>query len=118
VRDLPSFPPFLEGEPAETKPWSTPTVEEIIPGTLPTKPAAARTNGAQHQAATEKPPDAVPLVPDQIEKAPPAADVISAPDPVPARPMLPGDRRRAEIRARNQERVQQFDAEMKKRSLH
>jgi hypothetical protein len=40
------------------------------------------------------------------------------PAPVPYRPMLPGDRRRAEIRARNQERVQRFDAEMKKRSLH
>jgi Protein of unknown function (DUF3631) len=101
---------------------------------------------AAYQATTEKQPDAVADVSDQTEKAPAPADVIdeadqakreaatekqpvekappaqpdqpvSAPDPVPARPMLEGDRRRAEIRARNQEKLQQFDAEMKGR-LH
>jgi Protein of unknown function (DUF3631) len=72
----------------------------------------ARSNGG----ATEKPPDAVADVPDPAEKAPPAADVISAPDPAPARPMPPGDRRRAERRVRNQEALQRFDAEMRARS--
>jgi hypothetical protein len=71
-----------------------------------------------HQAITEKQPDAADAVPDQAEKAPPAAGVISTPDPVPPRPMLPGDRRRAEIRARNREALQRFDAEMKRRSLY
>jgi hypothetical protein len=51
---------------------------------------------------------------DQRVSAPPD---VSAPAPVPAhpRPMLEGDRRREEIRARNQEAVQRFDAKMKER---
>jgi putative DNA primase/helicase len=71
----------------------------------------AQTNGG----AVEKPPDAVADVPDQAEKAPPAADVISAPDPVPARPMLEGDRRREAIRARNQEALRRAEAELRGR---
>jgi hypothetical protein len=90
VRDLPSFPPFPEGEPAETKPWSTPTVEEIVPGTLPTKPAA-RTNGAQPQADVGPEPIATVPSDDPIgsracavcEKSAPTR-AVSAPDPVPA----------------------------------
>jgi hypothetical protein len=60
-------------------------------------------------------PDAVADVPNQAEKAPPAADVISAPDPVPARPMLEGDRRREAIRARNQEALRRAEAELRGR---
>jgi hypothetical protein len=185
VRDFPSFPSFPEGEPAETKPWSTPTVEEIVPGTLPTKPAA-RTNGAQPEAdvgpepiatvpsddpipqllrrcdycnrpgakaqdfngrtvylhddcrhqwadaavnppgeaaqtmpepqVVAKQPEAVASAHNQAERAPPAADVISTPDPAPARPMLPGDRQREAIRARNQEALRRAEAEMKRRA--
>jgi len=78
--------------------------------TIPETEPPARTNGAQHQAATEKQP---------VEKAPPAADVISAPDPVPSppvRPMLPGDLHREQIRARNQEAVRRSEAEIKART--
>jgi hypothetical protein len=71
---------------------------------------------AAYQAATEKQPDAVADVPDQAEKAPPAADVISAPDPVPPYrpPMLEGDRRREAIRARNQAALARLEAEIKR----
>jgi hypothetical protein len=74
---------------------------------------AARTNGAQHQAAT----DAVADAPDQAEKTPPAQpdQPVSAPDPVPARPVLEGDRRREAIRARNQAALQQLEAKIKER---
>jgi hypothetical protein len=41
---------------------------------------------------------------------------VSAPDPVPARPMLPGDRQREAIRARNQEALRRAEAEMKRRA--
>ena len=81
--------------------------------------SSVATNGAPidaaYQATTEKRPDAVADVPDQAEKAPPAADVISAPDPVPARPMLEGDRRREAIRARNQEALRRAEAELRGR---
>jgi hypothetical protein len=105
----------------------------VVVGTGRVVEETDRPGGLLSLSAVEKPPDAVADVPHQAEKAPPAADVIdedekappaqpeqpvSAPDPVPTRPMLPGDRRRAEIRARNQEAVQRFDAEMKRRSLH
>jgi len=83
------------------------------------KDSSVATNGAPidaaYQATTEKRPDAVADVPDQAEKAPPAADVISAPDPVPARPMLEGDRRREAIRARNQEALRRAEAELRGR---
>jgi putative DNA primase/helicase len=76
----------------------------------------ARTARAQteeaYQAATEKQPAAVADVP---QKGPPAADVISAADPVPARPMLEGDRRREELRARNREALLRFEAELRGR---
>jgi hypothetical protein len=49
------------------------------------------------------------------QKGPPAADVISAADPVPARPMLEGDRRREELRARNREALLRFEAELRGR---
>ena len=81
---------------AERKPWTTPTVEEIPRDTLLTEflgrldrgggaalaEPAARTNGARHQAATEKQPDTVADVPDQAEA--PAAAVDSAPNLVPS----------------------------------
>jgi putative DNA primase/helicase len=105
---------------------------------------AARTNGARHQVATEKQPTAVADVPGQAEPPaqPPVADVIeplsvtdqsseasaqqieaahaSAPDPVPpapaqARPMPAGDLQRAAIRARNQEALRRFEAELRGR---
>lgn len=107
--------PVLDGEPAGKKqPWSTPTVEEIPWDALPTELrtlviAAAAPLDAAYQATTEKQPDAVADVFDQAEKAPPAADVISA------RPMLPGDRRRAEILARNQEALRRAEAEIRAR---
>ena len=72
----------LRSEPA---PWSTPTVEEAPWDTLLTELA---NGGAQleeaYQAATEKQLDAVADVLDQAEKVPPAAEVISAPEPVPS----------------------------------
>jgi len=55
--------------------------------------------------------------PNQAEKAPPAADVINAPDPAPARPMLEGDRQRAERRVRNQEALRRFEAAIR-RAIH
>src|SRR5260370_27262869 len=64
------------------------------------------------EAAGLPPQDAVADVPDQAEKAPPAADVISAPDPVPAR-MLEGDRQRALRVIRNQEVVERENAKMR-----
>jgi hypothetical protein len=55
---------------------------------------------------------------DEARKAKREADQrVSAPDPVPARPMLEGDRRRAEILVRNREAVQRSDAAIKER-LH
>jgi hypothetical protein len=77
----------LRSEPA---PWSTPTVEEIVPGTLPTKPAA-RTNGAQPQADVGPEPIATVPSDDPIgsracavcEKSAPTR-AVSAPDPAPA----------------------------------
>jgi hypothetical protein len=128
-----------------------------VNSTQPTlaKPAA-RTNGAQHQAATHtvaevphqieaRPPvdhyapgglmDHVNGVIEEqlrgldeawkakreaaVEKVPPAAEVIGAPDPAPTYrpPMLEGDRRREAIRARNQEAVQRFEFAIKER-LH
>jgi hypothetical protein len=105
------------------------------------QPALAEPPAQTNGGAVEKPPDAVADVPDPAEKAPPAADVISAPDPVPARPapdqpppaqppttqplppvqavpsrpMLPGDRRREELRARNREALLRFEAELRGR---
>jgi hypothetical protein len=110
--------PFPEGEPAEKKPWSTPTVEEVPWDTLPTElrmlvPGLPDAGVPPQVVATQ--PDAVADVPNQAEKAPPAADVISAPDPVPARPMLEGDRRREAIRARNQEALRRAEAELRGR---
>jgi hypothetical protein len=164
--------PFPEGEPAEKKPWSTPTVEEVPWDTLPTEVRMlvlglpdpegcyGRAECGQveevYRASMEKQPvekapreadqapdpvprqpvlvmqdskedagvppqvvakqpDAVADVPNQAEKAPPAAGVISAPDPVPARPMLEGDRRREAIRARNQEALRRAEAELRGR---
>jgi hypothetical protein len=149
--------PSPEGEPAEKRPWSTPTVEEVPWDTLPTEVrmlvlglpdpelgyygrTARATLDEAYQAATEKQPDAVADVPGQAEKAPPAADVVdeaekakreaaaeappaqpdqpvSAPDPVPARPMLPGDRQRALRLVRNKEAVARDDAAMKARPV-
>jgi hypothetical protein len=154
VRDLPSF---LKGEPAEKKPWSTPTVEEIPWDTLPTelrmlvlglpdpegcygRAECGQVEKAPREAdqapdpvprqpvlvmqdskedaglppqVVAKQPDAVADVPDQaerqpVEKAPPAQpdQPVSAPDP---RPMLEGDRQRAERRVRNQEALRRFD---------
>ena len=72
----------LRSEPA---PWSTPTFEEAPWDILLTELA---NGGAQleeaYQAATEKQLDAVADVLDQAEKVPPAAEVISAPEPVPS----------------------------------
>jgi hypothetical protein len=105
--------PFPEGEPAEKKPWSTPTVEELPWDTLPTEVRML----ALGLPDAGLPPQVgfVADVPGQAEKAPPAADVISAPDPVPARPMLEGDRRREAIRARNQEALRRAEAELRGR---
>jgi hypothetical protein len=145
VRDLPSF---LEGEPAEKKPWSTPTVEEIPWDTLPTE-VRMLVLGLP-DAGLPPQVDAVADVPDQAEKAPPAADVVdeaekakreaaaeappappdqpvSTPEPVPAtenslppRPkgMPEGDYQRMLRVARNREALARFDAAMKGRPLH
>jgi hypothetical protein len=40
----------------------------------------------------------------------------AAPDPVPARPLLEGDRRREAIRARNQEALRRLEVEIKERA--
>jgi hypothetical protein len=63
---------------------------------------------AAYQATTEKQP---------VEKAPPAQpdQPVSTPDPVPARPVLEGDRRREAIRARNQEALRRLEAEIRER---
>jgi hypothetical protein len=105
--------PSPEGEPAGKKPWSTPTVEEVPWDTLPTE-VRMLVLGLPDAGLPPR-VDAVADVPDQAEKAPPAADVISAPDPVPARPMLEGDRRREAIRARNQEALRRAEAELRGR---
>jgi hypothetical protein len=139
--------PSLEGEPAEKKPWSTPTVEEIPWDTLPTE-LRMLVLGLP-DAGLPPQVGAVADVPSHAEKAPPAADGIdeakkakqeaaaqappaqpdqpvSAPDPVPAtesgippRPkgMPDGDYGRMLQRFRNQKAVEQFDAAMKAR-LH
>jgi hypothetical protein len=97
-------------------------------GDISTVDTRTDTNGAQHQAPTEEQLDAVADVPGPAEKSPPAADVIdeaekakqeadqliSAPDPAPALPMLPGDRRRAETLARNQEALRRFEAQIRR----
>jgi hypothetical protein len=55
---------------------------------------------------------------DEARKAKREADQrVSAPDPVPARPLLEGDRRREAICARNQEALRRYEAEIKER-LH
>jgi Protein of unknown function (DUF3631) len=65
---------------------------------------------AAYQATTEKQP---------VEKAPPAQpdQPVSASDPVPSyrQPVLEGDRRREAIRARNQEVLRRFEAEIRER---
>jgi hypothetical protein len=84
---------------------------------------AARTNGGQHQAATEKQPDAVAAATDQAEKAPPAHpdQPVSAPDPVPSVPvrpqgMLDGDWQRLKRRLQNQKDTQQATNEARARA--
>ena len=113
---------FREGDcPKGTAQTASPTSLVLENGVLLTRRWIAarerlcgcRHNGWLYSEACQEP---VADVPDQAEKAPAPADVISTPDPVPPRPMLPGDRRRAEIRARNQEAVQRFDAEIRERS--
>jgi hypothetical protein len=115
---------------AEMKPWSTPTVEEVPIESLPTelRMMALGLADREPEAAAEKAPPAADVIDEAekakqeaatekqpVEKAPPAQpdQPVSAPDPVPTRPMLPGDRRRAEIRARNQEALRRTEAAMK-----
>jgi hypothetical protein len=81
-----------------------------------------------HQAITEKQPDAADAVPDQAEKAPSAADVISAPPAmtydeevaeIRRRKLPPGNQTRALNEAKNREMTRQFDAQVRKQQgLH
>jgi hypothetical protein len=105
-----SFP-----ELAAKKPWSTPMVEEVPWDTLPTEMRMLVLG--LPDAGLPPQVDAVADVPDQAEKAPPAADVIDEAEKArreaAMEKMLPGDRRRAEIRARNQEVVERENAKMR-----
>jgi len=70
--DLPSF--LAAGEPAAKRPWLTPTVEEVPWDTLPTE-VRMLVLGLP-DAGLPPQVGAVPDVPDQAEKAPPAAELI------------------------------------------
>jgi hypothetical protein len=103
--------PFPEGEPAEKKPWSTPTVEEVPWDTLPTEVRMLVLGlpdpeqgyyGRTARAQLEEEPDAVADVPDQNFK-PASSD---------RQPVLEGDRHREAIRARNREALQRWERRM------
>jgi hypothetical protein len=116
--------PFPEGAPAEKKPWSTPTVEEVSVESLPTElrmlvlglPDAVADVPHQVEAQPQPDPDPVLVMQDSKEDAglppvlPPAMTYDEEVAEIMRRQMPPGDQKRALNKAKNREMTRQFDA--------